>query len=724
MKYLIIIAGLFFIITYQSVSAGPSFISATDSLNTGKHYDSLGSLFYQQKLYSKALLFYKKALLLENAENQYQAILNTNEKISQTLQAQKKYKAAIPYELRAVKIALKLGSFPLESYYQSVKTLLPKATDSLNLTRLYYKFSILLSRRGATNRAIGYLKKALQLAQNMKNDKAIATIANNLAGEYWDYGERKLSTQTYQQSLQAAIRLQDSNRIAGVYLNLSDNAKEQGDFKTGMKLIIRALKLKEHISDSSNLSFYYIKAGEISKAGRLWDKWEKYILKAYTLRNNHITTIPMEKAIIYENMGGIAERHQNPRKAMRFYDTLMQISNKTGYTNGKRVALTNQAHLFEQNGQIQKALKLIEEADQFPTENPFYIISSHNQKAGLYYRTKQYDKALRLLKKNLTLNKLNNYVSEKRKTFELLYRVNAQLRNYKDAFRWNDSLQKLDKQLQDKAVRSKMAELETQYQTEKKEHQIALLTAQNKISAQKIRIGVLLIVALIIIIVFGLFVQRMNKLKAEFREATLYQQLLRAQMNPHFIFNALTSIQHFMLKNETKKAAFYLGKFASISRLILEYSINESIPLSKEIEILQSYIELERMQKGYPFSYSFSIDESLETDFINIPPMALQPFVENAILHGLKEKGNEGHLLLKFSEKENILEVVIEDNGTGIQTTQRSRKPHHRSMAMNIFEKRRKLWEKRIKKPLPLSILDLSKEGGSGTRIIIHLPIL
>ncbi len=723
MKHLIIIVILYFLVA-STVAAPKHFNPADDSINIAMSYDSLGSVFYRQKLYSKALLFYKKALFLENTQQQLNAIIHTNENISRTLQKLQKFEAAIPYELQAVELVLKLGPSPLEPYYQSVKNLLPKATDSLNRTRLYYKFSLLLSHRGETKRAIAYLNEALKLAQGLKNEKAIATITNDLGGEYWDLGERALSTQNYKLSLQAAKQLQDSNRMASAYLNLGDNYKEQGNLKTGMEYFLKALNLKEHISDSSRLSFYYIKAGEISQESRNWKNWEKYIRKAYALRNNPITTPPMEKAIIYENLGGIAEFNNQSRQALRYYDTLMQISKTANYANGQRNALTNMAHIYQNRGQLKTALRLIEKADKLTTENPYYQISSNNQKAELYRQTGNYSKALALAKANISMPELVNYASEKRRTLELLYRLNAHLGYYQEAFRWNDSLRNFENYLRDKDVRIKINELETKYQTEKKEHQIALLTAQNKISGQKIRIGLLLIAALIIIIIFGVFVERTNKLQAEYREATLYQQLLRAQMNPHFIFNALTSIQHFMLQNETKKASYYLGKFASISRLILEYSAQESIPLNKETEILQSYIELERMRKGYQFSYEIVIDESLEPDFIEIPPMALQPFVENAILHGLDEKGEDGHLLLNFSEKENVLEVMIEDNGIGIQTSQKVRKREHRSMAMGIFEQRRKLWEKRYKKTLLLTTIDLNSEGKTGTRIIIQLPIL
>jgi len=692
--------------------------------NIGR-YDSMGIYFFQKANYNKALLFYKQSFALKKMVNDIPGIQANYEEISNTLQAMKRYKEAIPYELKAIDINRSIAPSPLEPYYQKVKQLLPKANDSLNITRLYYKFGLLLSHRGEQKRAAGYFKEALRLAYGLKNDQAIATISNELAGNHWDLGEKELSTKNYKVSLRAAKRLHDSNRMAGAYLNLSDNYKDLGDYKTGMEQLLKALNLKEHIRDSSRLSFYYLKAAEIANATRNWDKWEKYIRRAYGVMNKKGCATPLGKALIYENLGGLAEFKNNPDQALQYYDTLMQISKKIGYVNGEKVALTNKAELYKNAGQFQKALQLLLAASKFPTQNPFYIISNNSQKAELYQQLKQYRKALRLVEENISSPVLANYAPEKRRTFQLLYELNAQLKNYKEALRWNDSLRNFENYLRDKDVRTKIAELETKYQTDKKEQKIQLLSAQNETSRQRIRTALLLIAALIVIILFGVFVERTNQLQAQYRELMLRQQLLRTQMNPHFIFNALTSIQNFMLKNDTKMAAFYLGKFASISRLVLEYSTKNHIPLDKEIELLKLYIELEKMQSGNLFTYEIRIEDEVETDFIQIPPMAIQPFVENAIKHGLKESTKKGgHLLLIFKESDDLLEVIIEDNGPGILATQNKNQTKHHSMAMEIFEKRRKLLEKRFKKQLTLAILDLQTEGKSGTRVTIHLPIL
>ncbi len=684
------------------------------------YFDSLGIYYSHHADNQKAIEYFNKAVALKKARYDSLGLASSYENISRSYQLLKEYKKAISYQM----LASELKSDVINPYYRKVKQLFPKAHDSLNLTRLYYRFGLFISRKGRQREATAYYMEALKLARTMHYDKAIATIANELGGEYMDLGEKRLSTIRYKEALAAAIRIDDSNRMAAIYLNLGDNYKEQGKFEMGMKQLLKALRIKEAIRDSSHLSFYYIKAAEIAKMTLNWKKWNEYIQKAYQVKDLDHCATPMEKAIIFENLGAIAEKNNEVKKAFAFYDTLMDISKKISYINGIKVALNSRAALYKKLGRPAKALRLILAADKYRTENPFYAISSNNDKAELYLATGNTKRALALLKKNIASPVLGNYAEEKLRTLQLLYRGNAKTGFYKEALRWNDSLQLFKDYLRNKDVRTRIAELETKYQSEKHKQTIRILKAKNEIYNQQIRVAVLLIVGLIIAIIFGIFMARMNKLKAEFRENKLQQQLLRSQMNPHFIFNALASIQEMIHDQKTKEAAFYLGKFASITRLVLEYSREESIPLEKELEILQSYIELEKLHSGNHFEYKISLDDDLETEFIRIPPMAIQPFVENAIKHGLRQKEETGFLHLTIEDRGDVLKVIIEDNGVGIEQARQQVRKRHRSLAMEIFEMRRTLMQKRYKKKLIIRFVDLKREGKTGTRVIIHLPIL
>ena len=693
-----------------------------DSLMEGmkaSYYDSLGIYYSRNADNRKAIALFEKAIILKKAENDSLGMASTYENLSWSYQLLKQYLKAINYQI----LASELKSEVFNSYFQQVKKLMSGSHDSLDLTRLYYRYGLFLSKKGKKKQSIDFYVQALKLARALHYNKAIATIANDLAGEYWDLGKKSLSTMQYETALAAAEKINDSNRMAAVFLNLGDNYKEQGKLEESMVQLLKALRIKEAIKDSSHLSFYYIKAAEIAEASLNWKKRAEYIHKAFAVKDLDHCASPMEKAIIYENLGDIAEQKGNNTRALKYYDTLMNISRHIGYINGIKAALNSHADLYRKMGQPAKALRLILAAEKYATENPFYHINSRNAKAELYFEMGNYNKALKLLSKNIKSPVLGNYANEKLKTLRLLYKVYTKRSDYKKAFQWNDSLQNFENFLRNKDVRTKIAELETKYQTEKNKNIISMLKAKNEIYDQRIRFAILLIIGLVVVIVFTVFLVRLNSLKAKYRENKLQQQQLRWQMNPHFIFNALASIQQMIQNGKTKDAAFYLGEFASITRLVLEYSREENIPLEKEMNMLQSYIELERLRSGNHFDYKFNFDPDLETAFIRIPPMAIQPFVENAIKHGLSEKEEKGLLQLSFEDQGNVLKVVIEDNGIGIENAWRKRK-QHRSMAMEIFEARRRLMQKRYKKKLAIRFLDLRNEGKTGTRVVIYLPIL
>jgi LytS/YehU family sensor histidine kinase len=196
-------------------------------------------------------------------------------------------------------------------------------------------------------------------------------------------------------------------------------------------------------------------------------------------------------------------------------------------------------------------------------------------------------------------------------------------------------------------------------------------------------------------------------------------------MNPHFIFNVLGSIQNFMLKNDNKKASNFLTQFASLTRATLNNSAAETVSLANEIDMLKNYIELERMRSNNKFDFQINFDDDLEIDFIQIPPMIIQPFVENSIKHGFKELDRTGLLKLYITDKPDWIEFVVEDNGCGIQKN-KTKQTAHRSMAMIIFEKRRKLIQQKFNKDFKFELLNLKDINSklSGVRITLGIPVI
>lgn len=188
----------------------------------------------------------------------------------------------------------------------------------------------------------------------------------------------------------------------------------------------------------------------------------------------------------------------------------------------------------------------------------------------------------------------------------------------------------------------------------------------------------------------GLFLVRyfdgLNKsIKLENQIIYLERSALQAQMNPHFIFNSLNSIQNYIAKNDQLKAMDYLSGFAKLVRRILNASSEKIISIDEEISMLEGYLKLEKLRFKDKFDYKLSIPENLDIHNIGIPPLLIQPFVENAVIHGMKNLTEQGYILVKFIHQPPFLKVIIEDNGVGID---RNNKSGHKSKGMSITQKR------------------------------------
>jgi two-component system LytT family sensor kinase len=243
----------------------------------------------------------------------------------------------------------------------------------------------------------------------------------------------------------------------------------------------------------------------------------------------------------------------------------------------------------------------------------------------------------------------------------------------------------------------------------------------------------------------ALCADRLQKIKveADIRDKELHLALLkenlaasqltalRAQMNPHFIFNALNSVQQYILEGDVDQANRYLTKFSRLQREVLQHCDQPFISLEKEIEMLELYLQFEKLRFSENFDYSISIPDDVDPSEIKIPPMMLQPFVENAIWHGLMPKQGDKKLAIGFELKgQNDLHCYIEDNGIGITASQRLKQNNqgareHQSKGMNLVKDRLKILEQQYDQPFRAEMEDISDETShiSGTRINLQIFI-
>ena len=200
---------------------------------------------------------------------------------------------------------------------------------------------------------------------------------------------------------------------------------------------------------------------------------------------------------------------------------------------------------------------------------------------------------------------------------------------------------------------------------------------------------------------------------------------LRAQMNPHFIFNCLNSIDNLIQMNEKEKATLYLSKFAKLIRSILENSNKNVVPCWKDMETLQLYLQLEELRWDKKFTYQVTIAEDILNGDYKVPPLIIQPFVENAIHHGLLNKiDGDKKLLIYVTASNNYIHYVIEDNGVGrtkANTYKQLNKPSHQSMGMQITADRIHLFNQGKDGSVTITDLENEQHEPIGTRVAIVL---
>jgi len=249
------------------------------------------------------------------------------------------------------------------------------------------------------------------------------------------------------------------------------------------------------------------------------------------------------------------------------------------------------------------------------------------------------------------------------------------------------------------------------------------------------RIGALLLIAGLVYWLYLLRVaqiRRKEKLKSQYEKklANVEMTALLAQMNPHFLFNSLNSIDSYIIKNESGKASEYLNNFARLMRLILQNSRSNYTSLKDEIEALDLYLQMEGLRFKDKFLYEIKIADGMDTSSVTIPPMLIQPYAENAIWHGLmhKKDGATGKVEIIINQNDNKLVCVVQDNGIGREKAAeiKAQKPgnHKRSMGMQITADRIEMINKLYNTSTCVQIFDLKDMEGNpaGTKVVLTIP--
>jgi LytS/YehU family sensor histidine kinase len=244
-----------------------------------------------------------------------------------------------------------------------------------------------------------------------------------------------------------------------------------------------------------------------------------------------------------------------------------------------------------------------------------------------------------------------------------------------------------------------------------------------KKSQRNLFLGIITFLAVAMVLGSIIFFLRLRHSKAKTEHIITEQKLLRTQMTPHFIFNSLAVLQGMILNKEESKSVGYLSKFSKLLRITLENSRDKAVLLSQELEAVDNYLSLQNLENE-KINFKFSVDDTIETKTIQVPPMLIQPFVENAIEHAFIIKKEDCRIEINLSLVDSKLICIILDNGIGIDSSERHTNQNKKSLATKITSERLQYLSKDFKMNGSVTIEDRSKFNEQGTKVTIQIPFL
>jgi len=612
------------------------------------------------------------------------------------------------------------------------------------------------------NKSLPFLREALPLLIESGDMYGMISTYGFTGQAFQSMGDNKTALSYFDTTRKLSLELNDSSTATWQLVHIMHSYHNLGNYNEAYKKGQEALTevTKDDIILRSwiltNLANLFLAAGLPEIAIDYVDKIKKFYPGA-TSQTKLPWPLPMALRI-----GGDAFLQMNK------LDSALAIEKLIHIPLNDQDARDNlfYGRLYVAQKQYEKALPYFTRGFNTSSTNQHKIQMSQNaiELGNTYLLLNVDEKALHYTLQALQIADSIHALHEIKSAAATLARIYEKKKNYSKAYYYDQLFKSTSNLLATDEYKRKLALVQIQNELDKQLHESSMLISENLIKKQEVKIKQkqiekvsilknILIASLGIFLILGLIVFRnitlkrrnekqrlehkleLQKIESEKRKVELQQeatglemQALRAQMNPHFIFNCLSSINRFILKNESESASDYLTKFSRLMRMVLHRSKEPVIILEDELEMLQLYLDLERLRFKNTFDYTISFRNDVDVSSIYIPPLLLQPFAENAIWHGLLHKEGERHLTIDLSEENNILLCTIVDNGIGREAAavvKSKSAEKQKSMGLQITRERLALINRGLEQKTGLEIEDLfDKEGNAtGTRVILRIRI-
>lgn len=525
------------------------------------------------------------------------------------------------------------------------------------------------------------------------------------------YFHKQAFEESQKQSLRAlalARQLSDPKAEMNALNNIGNCYYVKEEYKEALKYYLQSLELEQKFS-SPNIAVSYLNIGMVYEASKNYEKAGKFYQNALAAKTKAPLPTQLHAAV---NLSVLAHRQKNYSAALENAELALKRAQQLQSNEGIGRSHTLRAQNFLELKRFPEALQASDSSLTYlpPTHSEY--LTALNHKATALIGLGKFKAAAEILKPSLALPdslRFRQAISDVYFTFSLLKKKEG---DFKASLRYYEKFKEIEDTLQARKQAQTLQRQLVRFETQQKENEIQRLAQEGELQALELQRTQLsfglfgLLVLLLAFLLFFLFRQR--RIRSEQKLLQTQLRWRRAQMNPHFFFNALMALKTLVLKQEARAASKNLSKFATLMRSVLESSNQETQSLAEELLFLQDYVNVQQLR--FAFDYEVILDEEIDNEELNLPVMLLQPFVENAIEHGLSHPEIENPKLTiqaKMHNPEELL-VIIQDNGIGRQEKAPSSEKKI-SRATQITEDRAQLMQGKFR----FEIKDNSPQGTS-----------
>jgi len=613
--------------------------------------------------------------------------------------------------------------------------LLYEKTDyKSGIAKCYSKIGLATYYKRDYDGSVAYFKNSIRIDESLGNIKETALNLKYIGYAYTDSDNFDEALIHLNKAIEINKEYKDKQELASCLNNLGILYADRTNFPlVALKYYSESLEVSEEITDSLGMLKALNNMGNIymlnENPGKAIEKLKRSLVIQKNLGNNSFL------GITRNNLGNLYKKQGKFEIALAY---LTEALEKSKELNDKYTESTTLNNI----GGVYRALENYSLAGQFYNEGKNLKIEIQDDYGlcgaytGIAYNLiaqKRYSEALVSTLKAHEISERLDIIGLERDVYDLFSRIYKNTGNYKKAFESHEQLKVLNDSLFNKKNIEKLAALEYEYKYKRaldsasiRELQLTrtvTATSQNLEKSQRnLLLGIITFLGVVLLLGSIILFLKLRNVKEKNQNILIEQKLLRSQMTPHFIFNSLSVLQGMILNKEEEKSISYLSKFSKLLRTILENSRHKAVSLSEELIAIDSYMALQNLDVSPPYNYSLSVAPEINKSALKIPPMLIQPFIENAIEHAFAEKKDDKEILVELAFEGDSLVCTITDNGIGFDMEQQKNNKNKNSLATTITSERLKMLSKDFNAKGSLSVKNREQFGKKGTLVTLVIP--